>query len=134
MESNLLVISERIKELRKAHNWNQAELAEKMSIDSKMISYYENGKYVPSAEVIVKLAEVFDVSIDYLLIPDIPKKPLRQNINNELIQELSDFENLPDKDKEMIMHMVHTVISKNKMRELAIKAPPEVKHSQKKTH
>jgi transcriptional regulator with XRE-family HTH domain len=38
-------------------------------------SRYENGKTTPTAEVVVRLAEIFDVSTDYLLIDGAPRRP-----------------------------------------------------------
>ena len=41
------------------------------------ISRYENGRITPSADVIIRLSEVFDVTTDYLLLDDAPKRPQR---------------------------------------------------------
>ena len=72
----VMSLQERVKELRKEHGWSQGELAERVGGDPAQISRYENGRITPSAEV-VKLAEVFDVSTDYLLVEDSPRRPFR---------------------------------------------------------
>jgi transcriptional regulator with XRE-family HTH domain len=61
--------------LRKEHSWSQGELAERVGGDPAQISRYENGRITPSADAVVKLAEVFDVSTDYLLVEDSPRRP-----------------------------------------------------------
>ncbi|MCP4138565.1 MAG: helix-turn-helix transcriptional regulator [bacterium] len=119
MNTTNLPFPERIKYLRKNKGWKQSDLAEKAGIDRNMISYYEKGKYVPSAEALIKIAEVFDISIDYLLIDDIPEKPLRQKIDSELLQKVIDIEKLSGKDKESIKHIIDSLITKNKMKKLA---------------
>lgn len=48
------------------------------------ISRYENGHITPSTEMIVKLAECFDVSLDYLLIEGATRRPLRTGDNGFL--------------------------------------------------
>ena len=60
-------IGERIRALRSERGWSQDELATKISAaGAHQISRYENGKITPATETVVRLAEVFDVSIDYL--------------------------------------------------------------------
>jgi transcriptional regulator with XRE-family HTH domain len=60
-------IGERIKNLRKGKNWNQAELGAKIGLGDKAISSFEKERNAPSTEIIIKLSEIFEVSTDYLL-------------------------------------------------------------------
>ena len=62
-------VGKRIAELRKQNGWSQAELAEKLNISDKAISKWENGG-MPSVDLFPKLAKIFNVSIDYLMIGD----------------------------------------------------------------
>lgn len=57
----------RIKQLRKANNLNQTELAEKLNLSASVISYIEAGKSTPTIEAATKMAEIFNVSLDYLV-------------------------------------------------------------------
>jgi DNA-binding XRE family transcriptional regulator len=59
--------SNRLKELRIGKKVNQAQLAEDLQIGRASISNYEIGSRLPDADVIVALADYFDVSTDYLL-------------------------------------------------------------------
>jgi transcriptional regulator with XRE-family HTH domain len=119
MEYKKLPIHERIKELRKIHDWTQSNLAEKLGVENKMISYYENKKSIPNAETLVKIAEIFNVSIDYLLFDDAPKLPLERTGRNKLVEQMYDIDKLNEKDIEMITYMISSLITKNKMKELA---------------
>ena len=58
---------ERIKELRLKKNWKQSELAHMLQISQNTLSYWEQGKYQPDIETLKKLAEIFLVSVDYLI-------------------------------------------------------------------
>lgn len=53
----------RLKELRKSKKWTQDQLAEMVSVDTKHISFLETGRSFPSADLLEKLREIFQ--IDY---------------------------------------------------------------------
>lgn len=57
----------KIKELREEKGWSQKELAEKIKSTNKNIWAYENGIASPSVETLIRLADVFQVSIDFLV-------------------------------------------------------------------
>lgn len=57
----------RLQELRKAKGINQAELAKLFGVKQTTVSGWEIGRRQMDHQTLVKLAEYFDVSIDYLL-------------------------------------------------------------------
>lgn len=57
----------RIRDLREDMDLRQSDLAEKTGIDQRTISNYETGKTAPDAYALIKLADFFGVSIDYLV-------------------------------------------------------------------
>ncbi|WP_374788052.1 helix-turn-helix domain-containing protein [Lactococcus lactis] len=61
------VFAEQLKTLRKINGITQKELAEKLKIKQNSYSDWENGKSEPNIEMLVRLADYFDVSVDYLL-------------------------------------------------------------------
>ncbi len=60
-------IGDRIKELRKEKNFSQSQLARRIGVSQKAVDYWELGTNEPKASYIVKLAELFEVSADFLL-------------------------------------------------------------------
>lgn len=60
-------VGEIIKELRTERNISQAFLAQQIGVSQKAVDYWERGINEPKASYIVKLADYFDVSADYLL-------------------------------------------------------------------
>lgn len=58
---------ERIRELRKIKNMTMKELGKRLNLAESTISGYENEARKPDLEVMRKLAEFFDVSVDYIL-------------------------------------------------------------------
>lgn len=61
------MIAKRIKELRTQQKLTQKELAERLNLTPKMISFYELEQRTPPSDIIIKLAKIFNVSTDYLL-------------------------------------------------------------------
>ena len=57
----------RLIELRKQYGYTQIMMAEKLNIKQPSYIRYEKGESEPTLENLVKIADVFDVSVDYLL-------------------------------------------------------------------
>ena len=64
----MIIIGERIKELRKKEKYTQTELANLLGVTKSTIAAYENNSRLPSYDVLIKMAEVFKVSIESLLL------------------------------------------------------------------
>lgn len=60
-------LNDKIFEYRKANNWSQEELAEKLNVSRQTISKWETGKAVPELDKLIALANLFDISIDVLV-------------------------------------------------------------------
>lgn len=56
-----------LRKIRKEKNLNQLKVAMDLNISREALSYYENGKREPSLEMLNKLSQYFNVSIDYLI-------------------------------------------------------------------
>ena len=56
-----------LKEVRKSRNLNQLKVAMDLNISREALSHYENSKREPSLDMLRKLSEYFNVSIDYLI-------------------------------------------------------------------
>lgn len=68
-----------LKELRKRKGYTQIALQMKTGIEQSLLSKFENGERIPPTETLVKLADFYNVSIDYILCrtenPEINKAP-----------------------------------------------------------
>jgi len=62
----------RIKNLRQSKELNQVQLAERLGVKKQSISNWENDNIMPSIDMLVKIADFFGVSTDYLLGRDAP--------------------------------------------------------------
>lgn len=61
------IFATRLKELRQEHKLSQAQLAKMLHSSESIICYWETDRSEPTAPYIAKLADIFDVSTDYLL-------------------------------------------------------------------
>lgn len=61
------MIADKIKLLRESRGLTQADLARKLGVTRSGVNAWEMGITVPSTQFVTALAEVFDVSSDYLL-------------------------------------------------------------------
>lgn len=100
------ILGERIKNLRKKNNLTQGQLAEKMNLTQASISGYETGDRQPDNEILTRIADFFDVSIDYLL-------GRSSNPNNDKVSvHFFERENLTDEDLEYIDTIVEALKAK----------------------
>ena len=83
------MFGDRIAYLRKLNNYTQKELADKLNLTPKAISFYELNEREPSLETLIQLSHVFDTSLDYLI--------LGSNHKNVYIDTVS------EKDKEYFL-------------------------------
>lgn len=60
-------LGERLKQLRDEYGYDQKEMGKKLNITSSAYGYYEQGRNEPPLETLVKIAEIFNVTTDYLL-------------------------------------------------------------------
>ena len=82
----------RLRELRKEKNITMKELGNIVGVTESAISQYELGKREPSNETLFKLADFFDVSVDYLLgrEEEEQKKPIPEDeLDREILERFS---------------------------------------------
>ena len=61
------IFAERLLELRKEKGISQAMLAKNLEVSYAVVCYWETNRSEPTAPNLVKIADYFDVSVDYLL-------------------------------------------------------------------
>ena len=57
----------RLTELRLENNISRTELAHKLKISVRLVSYWENGKRECSFDTLIELADILSTTVDYLL-------------------------------------------------------------------
>jgi len=99
-------LGERIKKLRKEHNFSQVKLADKIGISKSQINRYENKGIQPQADILNKFAEVLKTSVDYLINGATTEKAKNTLKDVNLLQKFSEMEQLPEKEQGILLNVI----------------------------
>jgi len=113
-----MTLGQRIKRLRQERGWSQAQLGQKLGVHQKQISGYERNVHVPSTELLIRLADGFGVSLDYLVPGGQEDSPRIDIADKELIRHMEAIDRLPSKDKEALKAVLESFILKQRFQEL----------------
>lgn len=100
-------LGERIGRLRRAKGLRQKELACRVGSNLQQISNYERGVYSPRSEVVMRLAEALDVSVDYLLRGRHPDQP---PFDRRLRDRLEAMERLPKPLRDQLVELFDSML------------------------
>ncbi len=64
----MIVMGERVKELRNKSRYTQTDLAKLLGVTKSTVAAYENDSRLPSYDVLVRMSRVFKVTTDYLIL------------------------------------------------------------------
>lgn len=110
-------LGEKIKRRRKQSGLSQGELAERVGINPTHLSRLEGGRYQPSVEVLKKLADVLEVSTDYLL-SDEEEEPAEVTITNKpLAERIRLIDALDQADQDALIHVIDSMLTKHRLRQ-----------------
>lgn len=93
-------IGSKITELRKQKSWSQSDLAKRIEVSREIIGRYERNDAIPSIEIAKKLADAFEISLDYL----VGKTHLE--LDHQALKRIEDISKLPDGSKTFIFQMI----------------------------
>jgi transcriptional regulator with XRE-family HTH domain len=118
--ANVKGFTERLRLLRTARGLKQNRLAELLGIPPRSYNRWERGTYVPHVEMLVKLADILQVSMDELIgRADSASEPAIRNPElHELVQQV---DQLPDFEQQTAVVMLDGLVKKNQMERLASK-------------
>jgi transcriptional regulator with XRE-family HTH domain len=105
-------LGEKIKRLRKAKGLSQQEMANILGVHSKHISRYENNSSNPSLDVLLKLRDLFRVSLDYLVTDEDSQDFYYKD--KELEKYFEAVDKLNEEDKHVIKKVIESILIKNK--------------------
>lgn len=87
MEDIKSIVAKNISELRQSHRMTQLELAEKLNYSDKAISKWERAESSPDISVLVEIAELFGVTLDYLVKAEHPDEAVGDEAATETAVE-----------------------------------------------
>lgn len=110
-QQGLEKLGERVARLRKEKGLTQVELAKALGVAQPIVSKYESGELRLHGELIIRLAELLDVSTDELL--GLEKKP-RAGLpkDRRLVRRLQAFDKLPKRDRDALTRTLDAFLSR----------------------
>lgn len=108
----MTTLGKRLARLREKRNLDQAQLGEILNLSKSTISAYERDTRSPNPELIVSIAEYFNVTTDYLLRGDIRQQ--NEIIDEEVNEFLEKINELGEREKEYLKLKVTDWIEKLK--------------------
>lgn len=108
----MLNIGDKLIQLRKQNNLSQSELADKIGASRTIIGNYERNTNTPSIEMILKIATVFNVSVDYLL-----GEGVLSQYDKDVLKRIDDIEKLDDTTKNNLFFLIDNVIQNFKTKQ-----------------
>lgn len=100
-KASTIKIGKILKQIRKCNGYTQEKLAEKIEVSVRYVSDIEQDKAKPSYEVLIKICNLFEITLDQIF-----SKQLKVRENRTLEYSLSGYEKLSDEDKQTIEHLI----------------------------
>jgi len=99
-----MLLSDRLRQLRLRYGYSQAFLAEELSISRMAYTQYESGHREPPLEILIHLAQMYQVSLDYLLgLSDLSRPP---NLSPQESYLFSQLDRLAGKRRERVLQIL----------------------------
>ncbi len=116
-----MILADKIMNERKRNGWSQEELADKLGVSRQSVSKWESAQSVPDLNRIIKLAEIFGVTTDYLLKEELENSFEQQVVKEDVeideevyhisMEEASEFISIQKKDAPKIANAVSMCIA-----------------------
>jgi transcriptional regulator with XRE-family HTH domain len=111
-------LAKKLVDLRKERNLTQKELAKSIGVHFSHMSRYERGISLPSIDVVKKIAQVFNVSTDYLLLDDAQAILETKIPDGELLQLFKAISHLSEQERAAIKIVLEGVVVKYQIERL----------------
>lgn len=102
-----MTTGEKIAKLRKEYNYTQEQLAQLLGVSRQSISKYESDIAYPETDKLIRISEIFDCSLDYLL-----KENVLERYNPQMENEQSKSSILTEKTEEAVERAVREAVHK----------------------
>lgn len=111
---------ERLKKARLEKGLSKSDLAKEIGVHYSQIGRYEEKGAQPSADVLTKLANVLEVSSDFLMNGTSDDMANNALTDKELLNQFKIIEKLPENDRNVVKVFLDAFITKGKLKQLAL--------------
>lgn len=103
-------LSDKIIQLRKLKGWSQNELSKKIEVSREIIGRYERNDATPSIDIAKRMAEAFQVSLDYLV------GNTEEKVDKATLNRVLEINRLPGEDKKVVFALLDAFITNRKLK------------------
>jgi transcriptional regulator with XRE-family HTH domain len=114
-------LGNRIQELRKQAGLSQTDLAGKIDLSKSQMIRYENKGVQPPADILNKLADVLNTTVDYLINGNSNEKAQATLKNTELLQRFREVETLPEREQAVLLEIIGAYIRDYKTKQAYVR-------------
>ena len=113
------MFEKRLKDLRSEKNLTQKQLADMLVLSKNSICEYEKGRSEPNIDTLIKLADIFNCSIDYLVghANEFGVININASLDNEEVFLLSAFKNLSPEAKQYLISSAEFLLNYEKSKQ-----------------
>ncbi len=105
-------LGEKISYLRRQKSLSQTDLAKAAGVSREAVSKYERNEASPSVEIAKRMADVFEVSLDYLV------GSTEQALDKATLKRLQEINRLSDENKKMVYTFLDSFIVRTKLQKI----------------
>lgn len=107
----------RLKEARTKKGFSQSELAKMVGVHVTNISRYERGENKPTSDVLAKLANALDTTVDFLMSGSLDERAESGISDRELLSLFKKAEKLPEDKKTVIKEVINSIVITNSLQQ-----------------
>ena len=116
---SMIDFGKNLSDIRKSRQLTQLELANLLEVQPRMIGRWEQGKAKPQFDYIIRLAQILEVSLDYLLLGEAGQNSPQFEVKNKKLKELcKQIDQLGSEDQEIICHFLDMAVRQDKLKQV----------------
>jgi len=115
----MISVGSQIQLLRKEKGLSQGQLADMVGVSLTQLQRYENKGVQPPADILRKLADTFNTSVDFLIYGDSEQKAQQFIKDSELLAQFKAVEEMDGKDKSTIKDIIDAFIKRSRLNQIA---------------
>jgi len=114
LKSVIVIFPKILKELREVKGWSQGQLGKRVGADIQRISKYERGISCPTPDMMVKFANTFEISLDYLMrgMKELDESYIK---NQEWLKRLEKLNQLDEEDQSALIRIIDAVLKNHQL-------------------
>jgi transcriptional regulator with XRE-family HTH domain len=105
----------RLRKTRAARGLTQRELGDRIKMEPTQVTRYERGQFLPNAETLVSIAQVLQVSVDFLLTGDAEGEVRHELAISDvpLLERFRDVQKLSKRDRDAVLLLIDSVLARS---------------------